>query len=105
VKRIGLQREEKKKEEIRKKFPRHARCQSLKAAGSATLKISVKATALVSEIGYRARTRNAFSNAAWAAPFENVTRPFDIVQRYSIRLAKFKFSEIATMKRIAYNRR
>jgi len=94
VKRIGLQREEKKRRN-QEEVP--ARCQSLKAAGSATLKISVKATALVSEIGYRARTRNAFSNAAWAAPFENVTRPFDIVQRYSIRLAKFKFSEIATI--------
>lgn len=69
----------------------------VRITGSATLKISIKATALVSNLGYqnRARTRNAFSAVAWVASFENVTRPFDIVQRYSVSSTKLKFSEIA----------
>jgi len=69
---------------------------------SATLKISIKATALVCDFGYLgyqscARTRDAFLIVTWVVPFKNVTRLFDIVQRYSVSSAKLIF-----MKPLSY---
>lgn len=86
-----------KKKDEEEDTPASCEMSNFGITGSATFKISVKATILVSDLGYqyRARTRDAFSAAAWAAPFENVTRPFDSVQRYGVSSTKLKFSKIA----------